>query len=257
MFIPLQDTNKLVNIHLQYMTLLIIALNVVIWVAFFAPNLEDVSGAQQLYYTYGFIPAVEFGTLELPPELTQLPPYMTFVSYAFLHGEFMHLAGNMLFLWVFGDNVEDSMGHLKFLIFYFLCAASGALFHGLISLHSEAPLVGASGAGAGLVGAYLILHPKVRIWVLALGSIPLKISALWLLTSWIVYQIGSLILFPDSEVSWAAHIGGFVAGLIFLPIFKKSHVKLFDQDLQPSNVSKEPEQLMKENTKPVKWGREG
>jgi hypothetical protein len=121
----------------------------------------------------GFIPSVVNDIAELPPSLVLVPEDATYVTYSFLHGGLLHLGSNMLFLWVFGDNVEDAMGHIRFLIFYFACAAAGAFAHALLLPASENPLIGASGAVAGVVAAYLMLHPKVRVWVLVLGRIPL------------------------------------------------------------------------------------
>ena len=95
----------------------------------------------------------------------------------------------MLFLWVFGDNVEDALGHFRFLIFYLLCAMPGALLHGLVAPESEIPLIGASGAIAGVVAAYLILHPRVKIWILAFGRIPLRIPAYITLVLWILLPV--------------------------------------------------------------------
>ena len=111
------------------------------------------------------------------------------VTYAFLHGSWMHLGGNMLFLWVFGDNVEDALGHGRFLVFYLLCAAAAGYGHALTEPVSIAPLIGASGAVAGVIGAYLVLHPKVRVWVLAFGRLPLRLPAAWVLSAWIAFQL--------------------------------------------------------------------
>ena len=174
MFIPLHDANSLKRIKLQYVTIGLIAANVIVF-------LITVSGSEQFYaaatYGLGYIPSVAFDTVELPPELIIVPEDLTYVSYAFVHADIFHLGGNMLFLWVFGDNVEDALGHLKFLIFYLLCAAAGAAFHGLVAPDSQIPLIGASGAIAGVVTAYLILHPRVKIWVLAFARIPLRLPA--------------------------------------------------------------------------------
>jgi hypothetical protein len=118
-----------------------------------------------------------------------VPEEATYITYAFLHGDIFHLGGNMLFLWVFGDNVEDALGHLRFLLFYLLCAAAGALMHGLLGPDSQVPLIGASGAVAGVVAAYLMLHPRVKVWILAFGRIPLRIPAYIALGLWILFQL--------------------------------------------------------------------
>ena len=114
------------------------------------------------------------GVSNVVNQIAVVPETLTYVTYSFLHGDIFHLGGNMLFLWVFGDNIEDALGHVKFLVFYLLCAAAGALFHGLLAPLSQVPLIGASGAIAGVVTAYLILHPRVKIWILAFARIPLR-----------------------------------------------------------------------------------
>lgn len=234
MFIPLHDSNALEHIKLQYVTLGIIATNVIIWLMTSTPAIMGAEEANVVFFSYGFIPAVVNDLAVLPPEYTNVPEALQYVSYAFFHGDFMHLAGNMLFLWVFGDNVEDAMGHLKYLVFYLLCAAAGAFAHQLVIPNSEAPLIGASGAAAGVVAAYLVLHPKVRVWILAFGRIPLRLSAMWVIGAWIGFQLFNFIFMPESHVSWAAHIGGIIAGAVLVLVMKRRDVALFDQNLQPA-----------------------
>jgi membrane associated rhomboid family serine protease len=147
----------------------------------------------------------------------------------------------MLFLWVFGDNVEDALGHFRFLAFYLLCAIAGALAHGFLVPDSTAPLIGASGAISGVIGAYLMLHPKVRIWVLAFGRIPLRLPAAIPLLFWIGYQLAAVFLMADEGVSWAAHVGGFAAGVILVVLLKRRGVPLFDRAIvlpKPSSFRK-------------------
>jgi membrane associated rhomboid family serine protease len=191
-------------------------------------------------FTYGFIPAVALGHQALPLELQQVPTAATFVTYAFLHGDLMHLVGNMLFIWVFGDNVEDAMGHLKFLAFYFLCAAAGAFVHMLAMPQSEVPLIGASGAAAGIITAYLMLHPHVRVWVLALGRIPLRLSAAFMIGLWIAFQIFKFFSTDGDRVSWAAHVGGIAAGAALLPVLKRRGVALFDRGMGIAGTQAQP-----------------
>ncbi|MEM9277333.1 MAG: rhomboid family intramembrane serine protease [Pseudomonadota bacterium] len=261
MFIPLHDANALKNIRLQYVTLILIALNIIIWVITATPQITDVSQANAYYYSYGFVPAVINDVADLPPDLIVLPETASYVTYAFLHGGFMHLAGNMLFLWVFGDNVEDAMGHLKYLVFYLVCAAAGAFAHNLTIPNSEAPLIGASGAASGIVGAYLMLHPKVKVWVLVLGRIPLRLSAMWVLGAWIAFQVYNYVTVESFDVSWAAHIGGILAGVLLVPFFKRRDVPLFDRDLPKSGTSVPVTGGIQEKERnnpvesPHKWGR--
>ncbi len=231
MFIPLHDSNALEHVRLQFVTLGIILTNIVVWLITATPTVMSAEQANLVYYSYGFIPAVINDLAVLPPELSGAPEPLQYVSYAFFHASFMHLAGNMLFLWVFGDNVEDALGHFKFLIFYLLCAAAGAFVHRLSFPASEVALIGASGAAAGVIAAYLMLHPKVRVWILAFGRIPLRLSAMWVIGAWIGFQIFNYFATPESLVSWAAHIGGFLAGLTLVLIFRRPGVVLFDKDL--------------------------
>lgn len=237
MFIPLHDANTLKYVKRQYVTLMLIAVNVLIFLITATPQISDVQQANAIFFSYGFVPAVINDTAILPAEYIVLPEAASYLTYAFLHANFMHIAGNMLFLWVFGDNVEDAMGHLKFLAFYLFCAAAGAYAHALAIPTSQAPLIGASGATAGVIGAYLMLHPRVKIWILALGRIPLRLSAVWVLSGWIAYQIFSFLTFADSEVSWAAHLGGVLAGIALIPIMKSPNVPLFDKNLREAGAS--------------------
>ncbi|MFK7902844.1 MAG: rhomboid family intramembrane serine protease [Nitratireductor sp.] len=228
MFIPLHDSNSLQNIKLQYVTLAIIIVNVGIWLITGTPNITNEDAQQALFISYGFIPSVANGFESLPVEYDGLPTSLTYLSYSFLHGDFMHLAGNMLFIWVFGDNIEDAMGHAKYLAFYLACAAAGAVGHSMLGPQSSAPLIGASGAAAGIIGAYLLLHPNVQVWILALGRIPLKIPAFIVLGFWIALQFYEIMTDEDGNVSFAAHIAGLIAGMILVVFLKKPHVKLFD-----------------------------
>ena len=135
-----------------------------------------------------------FGTAALPQGLPLVPEPITLVTSLFLHGSFLHLAGNMLFLWVFGDNVEDGMGHARFLVFFLLCGIAACLAHCLMNPLSTAPLIGASGAIAGVVAAYLILYPRVKIWALFFGRLPLQVPAMYAIGFWFLLQFGSAFL---------------------------------------------------------------
>ena len=144
MFVPLYDVNALKHIKLQYVTLSLIAINTIVWLITGLAATDEFSGRASM--GLGYIPALLFDDRFLDPSLYMIPKDWTYITYAFLHGDFWHLAGNMLFLWVFGDNVEDAMGHVKFLVFYLLCAVAAAWFHGFLDPHSTGPLIGASGA---------------------------------------------------------------------------------------------------------------
>lgn len=226
MFIPLHDRNALKHIRRQYVTLGLILANVVTHaLATLAPAALYEIGV----YGMGFIPAVAFNIAELDPKLVLVPESATYITYSFLHGGWLHLGSNMLFLWVFGDNVEDAMGHFKFLFFYLVCAAAGALVHGLVLPASEAPLIGASGAVSGVVAAYLMLHPKVRVWVLVFMRFPLPLPAFIPLLFWVGQQFVMLVIDGDSNVSWGAHVGGILAGAILVLFLRRPGVPLFDR----------------------------
>ncbi|WP_029062813.1 rhomboid family intramembrane serine protease [Labrenzia sp. DG1229] len=232
MFIPLHDQNKLDHVPRPYVNLALIAVNVVIFLGFQGAGELQAVGASSI--SHGLIPVVLFDIRDLAPQFQVLPDWMSLISYAFLHGSFMHLIGNMLFLWVFGDNVEDAMGHFRYLVFYLACAAIAGLAYAVLDLNSDTPLIGASGAVSGVVAAYLMLHPRVKVWVLAFGRIPLRLTAQWLLGAWIIYQIFNAIVAEDSQVAWIAHVGGLFAGAILIVFFRRKGVPLFDRNLDPT-----------------------
>ncbi|MCY0092471.1 rhomboid family intramembrane serine protease [Hoeflea ulvae] len=259
MFIPLHDSNDLKYIRLQWVTWSLIAINVLVWVITgLAGGDSEFSNAAVL--GLGFIPSVVNDIAELPASMVLVPEDATYVTYSFLHGNLLHLGSNMIFLWVFGDNVEDAMGHVRFLVFYLLCAAAGAFAHGLLLPDSQNPLIGASGAVAGVIAAYLMLHPKVRVWVLVLGRIPLPLPAYIPLLFWVVFQFFMLVTDLGGEVSWAAHVGGIVAGAVLVLVFRRSGVPLFDRNIESPKavVHKTPHPVAEKSdarTPPTRWGR--
>ncbi len=229
MFIPLHDANSLKYIKLQYVTLSLIGINVLVWLVadFFASD----EAANAASFGLGFIPAVVFDYAHLDHGLQMVPDDATVLTYAFMHLSFWHLASNMVFLWVFGDNVEDAFGHIRFLIFYLACAVAGALFHGLVAPASEAPLIGASGAVSGVVVAYLLLHPKVRVWVLVFMRIPVPLPAFIPLALWVGQQFFMFLFGMQDRVSWGAHVGGIVMGAILVLFLRRRGVPLFDRTI--------------------------
>jgi len=255
MFIPLHDANQLRHIKLQYVTIGLIVANVIVY---FATAGGSDAFAEAAVVGFGYIPVTLFGDLSRPAELAYVPDSATYFTYAFLHGDFWHLAGNMLFLWVFGDNVEDALGHVRFLVFYLLCAAAGALVHGLLLPDSQAPLIGASGAIAGIVVAYLMLHPSVKIWILAFGRIPLRIPAWVALALWIGFQFLMLIIAGEDAISWAAHVGGILAGAVLVFVLRRRDVPLFDREIvTPRAVEVAAEPPPRQPAAPSgPWGRQ-
>lgn len=221
MFLPLYDGVPLVHLKAPLVTRALIGACVMAYLLTgfgLLPVPEE-----RLVAGFGTIPAVLFGTRTPPPGLLLVPEPLTLLTSIFLHGSILHLLGNMLFLWVFGDNVEDGMGHKRFLVFFLACGALAALAHAASDPRSTAPLIGASGAIAGVVAAYLILYPKVKIWGLFFGRIPLRVPAALAIGLWIVLQVASAFLGGDAEVGWFAHIGGFAAGLVLTPLLRRRY----------------------------------
>jgi len=185
-------------------------------------------------YQYGAIPAVVFGYADLPAEMVAVSPYGSLVTSMFLHGGWMHLIGNMMYLWIFGNNIEDVMGHVKFIVFYVLCGILAALSHAAIDSGSAVPMVGASGAISGVLGAYLLLYPHARVLVLIpLGffSQMIYVPAGIVLGLWFLLQLlsgGMSVGHQGGGVAFFAHIGGFLSGMALIPFFKHSHVRFFN-----------------------------
>lgn len=158
--------------------------------------------------------------------------WLTVLTSIFLHGSLWHVLANMLFLWVFGNNIEDACGHAKFLVFYLLCGALASLLHMFVSIHSVIPTIGASGAISGVMGAYMVLYPKARVVTIIpifyFLWYPIELPAYIFLGYWIILQVvlGQVSLrVPDmGGTAWFAHIGGFLAGLLLIFIFKKKSV---------------------------------
>ena len=144
----------------------------------------------------------------------------------------------MVFLWVFADNIEDAFGHLRFLLFYLLCAIGAGLIFVLSDPDGQGPLVGASGAVAGVVAAYLMLHPFQRVWVLVLMRIPIRLPAYWVLGFWVLFQIYSILTAePGDRIAWWAHIGGLITGAVLVLVLRRRGVPLFDRPSAPASAA--------------------
>jgi len=184
---------------------------------------------EAVFLSYGAIPAHIFGGDAQAARL--IAPELTLVSSQYLHGGLMHLFGNMLFLYIFGDNIEAAMGHLRFFVFYTAAGICAALGHSALAVASDIPMIGASGAISGVLGAYLLLYPHARVRVLFI-PLPLPIFRIFAIPSVMVLGIWFIIQFASAAMSHAdqggvafwAHVAGFVAGMVMLPVFKKSGV---------------------------------
>lgn len=223
---PLHDDNP--TQHFPYVTITLIAA----CVAVFFWQLSLGQAINNAVFSLGVIPAVLFDSKSLPTELDILPAWATIFTSMFLHGGWMHLIGNMLYLWIFGNNVEDCMGHRRFIIFYLICGVAAVMSHALVNPASETPMIGASGAISGVLGAYLLLYPHARVLVVIPVFIfihTMRVAAGWVLGFWFVLQIFNSFVTAGQQggVAFGAHIGGFVAGMILIPLFKNKNVRLF------------------------------
>ena len=214
--IPLRDINP--TRRFPWITIGLIVVNVLVFV--FELLLPSEGMLDSFAYTWGLIPA----------ELMRLNPLavLTVFTSMFIHGGFMHLASNMLYLWIFGDNIEQALGSFRFVVFYLLCGIGAALGQVLVSPSSTVPMIGASGAISGVLGAYLLLFPRAEVETLVLlGYFArlIRLPAVVVLGMWILLQLfsGVLSLGMDATggVAFFAHIGGFVAGLVFVLLLRR------------------------------------
>jgi membrane associated rhomboid family serine protease len=228
--IPLHDDNPTERPPIVTVALIVVCVLVFLWQVSL-----DAETQQAVVYSLGVIPATLIGDRYLSDELYLVAPPVTIVTSMFLHGGWMHLIGNMLYLWIFGNNVEDAMGHGRFVAFYVLCGTAAALAQSVPDPDAIIPMVGASGAISGVLGAYLLLFPHARVLVvIPIGIIlqTVRMPALFVLGFWFVLQIVSSLLAGDQEgggVAFAAHLGGFVAGLALIPLFKRRGVPLLQR----------------------------
>ena len=225
--IPLHDDNPTTLTPIVTVGLILACVAVFLWQVTLPPG-----GFESAVYAYGMIPAVLLGQRPFPADLAAVPATLTVITSMFLHGGWMHLIGNMLYLWIFGNNVEDAMGHGRFVVFYLLCGLAAAFAQAFQDPGSTVPMIGASGAIGGVLGAYLLLYPQARVLVLIpLGFFfyTLRIRALYVLGFWFVLQFVSSALAGEQigGVAYWAQIGGFVAGMVLILPFRKKGFPLF------------------------------
>ena len=245
--LPISDNNPLRHIHVAYVTCALIAGCIIV----FLFQLGISERAELIFvHTFGAIPGAVFGIIQTPSEF---PTWATLLSHMFLHGGFMHLAGNMLFLWVLGDNVEDALGHARYVLFYSTCGVLAALTHGITNITSTTPMIGASGAISGIIGAYLVLHPKAPIKTLIWVFI-VELPTWTVLGIWIVLQFSSAIMTAggaDGGAAWWAHIGGLIAGVVLIIPLRRRGIPLFDGGAAPQSSRRGPRITMR----PGPWSR--
>jgi len=228
MVLPLYDIDPLEGQTTPIVTYGLIAVNIAIAVAMF--SLPDDS-YKALLNVVGLVPAVE--TRELP-RAGLVPRDFALVTAMFVHANWLHLAGNMWFLWIFGDNVEDALGHLRFFAFYMLCGIAASAAFVFSAPDTTVPLVGASGAIAGVMAAYLMIRPCAKIEVLV-SVIPVALRAYWVIGLWIVLQ--AISVGSDDGVAYCAHIGGAIAGAVLIVVMRPPGVGLFEC-LSPSDLKR-------------------
>jgi membrane associated rhomboid family serine protease len=220
--IPLRDINP--TERFSVVTAFFIAVNI----AVFIYELSLGAGAREVFVSsFALIPQRLF----FPQAAAQgmVPVEATMFTSMFIHGGVLHIAGNMLYLWIFGNNVEDSMGRMRFILFYFFCGIIAAYSHALANTSSVVPMIGASGAISGVLGAYLMLYPRARVLTLVAFGLYIRtveLPAMFVLGFWFVLQfLSALISAGTGEgVAWYAHVGGFVAGMALIGLFKRKTV---------------------------------
>lgn len=229
MFLPIHDiANPVHRIAWPYVTHAIIAINVLVYLFLNAMG-DDAS--------LGTLVSLSFKPAGVPEAAAALPVFavpqpLAAITAMFVQYEFWHLLGNMLCLWVFADNVEDAMGHWRFLAFYLICGIAATYVQGMMLPEHTSILFGASGAVSGVVISYVMFHPHVRLWVLVLMRIPLRISAMWIIGAWVIYQIVNVGLADSrSDIGWTAHVAGILVGAALTPLLKRPGVPLFDRQM--------------------------
>jgi rhomboid family protein len=217
MVIPIYDMDPLEGKSVPFINYGLIGANILVFLVMLGLPPE---APQTIARTFGFVPDLFFFDSSVGHTLPLL-------TYMFVHDGWEHIIGNMLFLWIFGDNIEDAVGHGRYLGFYLISGIAAALVHGLIDPHSTIVLVGASGAIAGIVAAYLMLRPCAKIEVLIFFIIPKALDAYWVLGFWVLMQVWEVLKHSPEGVAWWAHIGGLAAGALLIPLMRKPGVELF------------------------------
>ncbi len=222
--VPLSDDNPTVNTPILTYFLIGACTGAFLW--------QLGHNERIILYTYGMIPAELFGLWHPPRNYQVLAPWAKVLTSMFLHGGWFHLLGNMLYLWIFGNNVEDALGRPRYLLLYLVCGIVAALAQALPNPASHIPMVGASGAIAGVLGAYLLLHPGANVrcfvWIVIFFRI-VNIPAWTMLGLWFAMQLVSGLLAAPGRpgVAFWAHVGGFVTGLALVVVLRPSGVALF------------------------------
>ncbi len=228
--IPLRDTNR--SDTYPVVNTCIIAVSVLAFII----ELTQGQGITDFIYRYGLVPA-RYTDPQIALYFTFGQQVLPFLTFMFLHGGFWHLLGNMWFLYVFGDNVEDRLGHIRYLCFYLLCGLASGASQFVVNWHSDIPTIGASGAIAGVMGAYLILYPRAKVLTLIpIFFLPyfVQIPAFFFLGIWLLFQLlnAAATAGKGGGIAWWAHIGGFLFGIVFLKLFEMVPTTGVDERIQ-------------------------
>ena len=239
--IPIRDINPRTNTPIINTSL--IGINIV----FFLVEMAQGPGLNQFIYTYGLVPA-RYSVPQIGEHFSFSQQVVSFISFMFLHGGFWHLLGNMWSLYIFGDNVEDYLGPFRYLAFYLACGIGSGIAHLVINFHSNVPTIGASGAIAGVMGAYLVLHPRSKILTLIpILIIPwfVEIPAYFFLGLWFLFQFLSAAgsTAGDAGIAWWAHIGGFLFGIVLLKLFSAVPATGYRERVRPLTEKKRTHRL--------------
>ena len=215
--IPYRDDNP-INI-IPVSTILIISLNLLVFIM----QLFSGEDSRSIVYSYGAIPQNVIGFQSNQP----IPAYLTILTSMFMHGGVLHIAWNMLYFWIFGNNIEERLGHIRFILFYLFCGIAAALSHILLSPDSNVPMIGASGAVSGMLGAYILLFPMAQVRTIVLLGFYItvvRIPALIVIGFWAIIQVVSGLLsqgnVAQGGIAFFAHVGGFVAGLFTIKLWQ-------------------------------------
>jgi membrane associated rhomboid family serine protease len=224
--IPISDDNPTRTAPVMTVLLILANVAVFVWELSLGKHLDAALGV------YGFTPVELLRQAHAPALDAGIPVIATIFISMFLHGSILHIAGNMLYLWIFGNNIEDATGHVRFVVFYLLSGLAAALTMAYMDPTSNVPMVGASGAISGILASYMLLYPRARVTVIIpLGIIfwPFRINAVWVVGIWFLMQLFfAAITAPNQPgVAWWAHVGGFAAGIVLTPFFKARGVAYF------------------------------
>jgi membrane associated rhomboid family serine protease len=222
MVLPLYDDNPFTLPVRPVVTWVLILANVLVFLVELGASDAE---AQAIANAFGVTPAALMGG-------TVPAPVFTLLTYMFIHADLAHIFGNMIFLWVFGDDVEEALGRGRFLLFYLLCGVIGALTFVASDPGFEGPLIGASGAISGVIIAYLMWRPCAKVTVL-IAIIPLRISAFWVIGAFVLTQLWNLEAAGKSDVAYWCHLGGMIAGAVLFPLMKRPWVQLFECVREP------------------------